>query len=61
MIYVLPLRTLVEAVYEEAQALAEPRDFKVRMQTGERADAEFFHDADIIDYNLRSTVKRVTL
>lgn len=48
MIYVLPLRTLVEAVYEEARALAEPLGFKVLIQTGERADADFFHDADII-------------
>lgn len=48
LIYVLPLRTLVEAVYEEARQLAEPRGLTVAMQTGERADAEFFHDADII-------------
>lgn len=48
MIYVLPLRTLVEAVFEEAKRLSEPRGLKVVMQTGERADAEFFHDADII-------------
>jgi CRISPR-associated helicase Cas3 len=48
MIYVLPLRTLVEAVYAEAVALGEPRGLRVVMQTGERADAEFFHDADIV-------------
>ena len=48
MIYVLPLRTLVEAVYEEAVQLAESRGVTVALQTGERADAEFFHDADII-------------
>jgi CRISPR-associated endonuclease/helicase Cas3 len=48
MIYVLPLRTLVEAVFEEARQLAEPLGLGVAMQTGERADAEFFHDADII-------------
>jgi CRISPR-associated endonuclease/helicase Cas3 len=48
MIYVLPLRSLVEAVFEEAVELAVPRGFTVAMQTGERADAEFFHNADII-------------
>jgi CRISPR-associated endonuclease/helicase Cas3 len=48
MIYVLPLRTLAEAIYKEACDLGETRGFTVTMQTGERADAEFFHDADII-------------
>ncbi len=48
LIYVLPLRTLVEAISEEARQLAEPLGLKVAVQTGERADAEFFHDADII-------------
>ncbi len=48
MIYVLPLRTLVEAVFDEVSALAGPMGLTVVMQTGERADAEFFHDADII-------------
>jgi CRISPR-associated endonuclease/helicase Cas3 len=48
LIYVLPLRTLVEAISEEACLLAEPRGLRVAVQTGERADAEFFHDADII-------------
>jgi CRISPR-associated endonuclease/helicase Cas3 len=48
MIYVLPLRTLAEAIYKEACDLGEPRGFTVAMQTGECADAEFFHSADII-------------
>lgn len=48
LIYVLPLRSLVEAIAEEAQSFAGARGLKVAVQTGERADAEFFHDADII-------------
>jgi CRISPR-associated endonuclease/helicase Cas3 len=48
LIYVLPLRTLVEAVAAEAQYIAAKAGLKVAVQTGERADAEFFHDADII-------------
>jgi CRISPR-associated endonuclease/helicase Cas3 len=48
LIYVLPLRTLVEAVSAEAQELAKAHNLEVAVQTGERADAEFFYDADII-------------
>ena len=48
LIYVLPLRTLVEAVSEEAQELAKAHNLEVAVQTGERADSEFFHRADII-------------
>jgi CRISPR-associated endonuclease/helicase Cas3 len=48
LIYVLPLRTLVEAIFEESCKLAQPMGLSVAMQTGERADAEFFHDSDII-------------
>ncbi|MBS1873468.1 MAG: CRISPR-associated helicase Cas3' [Acidobacteria bacterium] len=48
LIYVLPLLTLVEAVFAEAAELARPLGLSVAMQTGERPDAEFFHGADII-------------
>src|SRR5437763_16778548 len=38
LIYVLPLRSLVEAVFQEAWALARPNGLTVTMQTGEQAD-----------------------
>lgn len=54
LIYVLPLRTLVEAIEAEANQLASAAEkvtgrlFEVKVQTGERPEAPFFAGADIV-------------
>ena len=47
LIYALPLRTLAQGIYANAQQLAPP-DWKVTLQTGEQPDDEFFTIGDII-------------
>lgn len=52
LIYVLPLRSLVESIAAEAARIVTehlgPTDLQVRIQTGERPDDSFFSEGDVI-------------
>lgn len=48
MIYTLPMRTLADGIYEDADELVIPRQMRAAIQTGSRPEDPFFDQGDIV-------------